>query len=441
MAVGALTTVDIGGSPAGQALLHLAKAAAPAAAPDLSRDRVVATLPAGKGNGQVGISPFTGGPQALTIAPDGRILVLDAMNRRLMTLSPTGTIQGAAPVGSDYPRDVLVTADDRQLVLNTDEVIELAPGGALLRRLPITKSIAGGVTGLVRGTAAEIVVEVEGANRVYLTEGGRPVAPSSQGAARYRRIGLTTPGRPEAFNAQYDGTDVPRRTAVMEVVGINGVIRRLPIPVTGGVGSAEILGVDAKGDHYLLLITDVLPDQGEVRVDRTVRRYSADGMPGAVARVPVVGRHMAPQRDVALGPDGQVYTLLVLSDRALVVRLGFVDRLPALPAPSSGLAAAVGHLTIPNAAAVPLLPEPHEPRVHTIVREDARNMAEQYYNKTWHCDQSNWTERYGTWRPIYPDLHQQRGVQSQLLRGAVLLGRLAEPGAVQYLGLEWGDMW
>jgi hypothetical protein len=62
--------------------------------PPVSPGKLLVTLPWGDGPGQVGLqSPGEGlrrGPEALAVAPDGPIAVLDSVNRRVLLLSATG---------------------------------------------------------------------------------------------------------------------------------------------------------------------------------------------------------------------------------------------------------------------------------------------------------------------------------------------------------------
>ena len=56
------------------------------------------TLPWGSGPGAVGLArPLDGlarGPEALAVAPDGRIAILDSVNRRVVTLDSSGAYPG-----------------------------------------------------------------------------------------------------------------------------------------------------------------------------------------------------------------------------------------------------------------------------------------------------------------------------------------------------------
>jgi hypothetical protein len=319
----------------------------------------------------------------LAITPDGAIHILDSVNRRVLRLNRTGSFQGQMTIASSYARDLLITDDGRTLALDTEAVHEHALDGALLRRIPIAKSVSGSLSGLARGMGDEVVAEVEASSRLLLTDGGQPIPPDAQGAAQYRREGQSAKGSTRTFIARSPG-NVAHRSEVVDVVGPSGVERRLSVQVATDLGSVQVLGVDATGTTYLL-ITELLGD----KVDCTIRRYTPDGTPGTVARVPIAGSYMAPARHTVLGPDGQVYSLVVLSDRAHVVRLGFVDRIPSLAASlRKVLTAALEPISAPSAAAA-------------VDRPRAMTTANQYYNKTWYCTYDNWDTCDDSWRPSF----------------------------------------
>jgi hypothetical protein len=97
--------------------------------PEPAAGRQLVTLPWGNGAGEVGLvqpaEGLTRGPEALAIAPDGRIAVLDSVNSRLVVLAADGSFAGALPLTLSQPRFLAVDngliyvldADtDRQLV-------------------------------------------------------------------------------------------------------------------------------------------------------------------------------------------------------------------------------------------------------------------------------------------------------------------------------------
>lgn len=391
---GALTTMDFRLGTMGVRPPQLAQAPGGV---DPSHHKVVATLPAGSGRGQVGIrNTPTAGPQALTIDSDGTLVVLDSLNRRVIYLDRSGSVRQHISVDTIFGRDLLLTRGGDMLILGVDEVVQAGPNGMTRRRLPIKKGLAGAVTGLARGTAGEIALVHEAADRVFVTERGQPVAPGSQGTGRYMPEGHTVEGSDVGFRASYSSRDPSRRSALIEGVTQGGSVQRFAVHVTHGVALVQVLGVDLHGNVYV--VTDELLPAEFVLVDRTVRRYHADGTLGQVARVPMVGRHQPVARDTVLGPDGEVYSLVVLEDRALVLRLDFVDRLPALASNSGARPAASLReaLSPERAEAAPLMAS----------RSYAIDLAYNYWNYQWYCGPGNYATctdpNYGSsTRPAY----------------------------------------
>ena len=89
----------------------------PAAEPRLSTGQMLVQLAWGAEAGQVGLqAPGQGlarGPEALAVAGDGRIAILDGVNRRLVLLDEGGAPTGSIPVSLASPR--FLTVDDEHL--------------------------------------------------------------------------------------------------------------------------------------------------------------------------------------------------------------------------------------------------------------------------------------------------------------------------------------
>jgi hypothetical protein len=89
--------------------------------------RQLVTLPWGNGAGQVGLAQptegLTRGPEAVAVAPDGRIVILDSVNSRLVLLSGAGSFTSAIPLSLSQPRFLAV--DDSQLYVLDDSAAQL----------------------------------------------------------------------------------------------------------------------------------------------------------------------------------------------------------------------------------------------------------------------------------------------------------------------------
>ena len=84
----------------------------------------LAILPWGSGPGAVGLAKslegLARGPEALAVAPDGRIAILDSVNRRVVTLDSSGTFLAALPLELSAPRFIAVDNDNIH-VLDADD--------------------------------------------------------------------------------------------------------------------------------------------------------------------------------------------------------------------------------------------------------------------------------------------------------------------------------
>lgn len=112
---------------------------------DLAIDQgsLLTMLPWGEGTGQVGRSdPQEGlarGPEALAVTRDGRIVILDSVNRRVVVLDKDGKWNSAFALGLVESR--FLAADERRIAVadvDVDRACELyAWSGALIKRMQI----------------------------------------------------------------------------------------------------------------------------------------------------------------------------------------------------------------------------------------------------------------------------------------------------------------
>lgn len=115
--------------------------------------RALVTLPWGDGAGEVGLvqpgEGLTRGPEALAVAPDGRIAVLDSVNSRLVLLAGDGSFAANVPLRLSQPR-FLAVDNDLLYVLDADadrKLVCLDWRGAELRSAQIP-ALGDAVTGL-----------------------------------------------------------------------------------------------------------------------------------------------------------------------------------------------------------------------------------------------------------------------------------------------------
>jgi hypothetical protein len=152
--------------------------------PPVSAGTLLVTLPWGDGPGQVGLQrPGEGlsrGPEALAVASDGVVALLDSVNHRIMLISPAGEPLLTIPVDAPEPR-FLAMNSERVYTLDCDSarrVLGWDRSGALVLDRPVALPADQPVTALLVRDG-EVFVET-GHERVYPLTGlvprNRPAA-------------------------------------------------------------------------------------------------------------------------------------------------------------------------------------------------------------------------------------------------------------------------
>jgi hypothetical protein len=129
-----------------------------------SSGTLLVTLPWGDGEGAVGlVRPLDGltrGPEALAVSPDGRIAILDSVNRRVIFLGADGSWLGTAAIPLAEPRFLAVTGD-RLYVLDCDadrQLLTLGWDGLIYESLalPDLPDVVTGLFATVEGPCVEV---------------------------------------------------------------------------------------------------------------------------------------------------------------------------------------------------------------------------------------------------------------------------------------------
>jgi len=99
----------------------------------------------------------------------------------------------------------------------------------------------------------------------------------------------------------------------------------LETSLTMGLGGLSLLKVLPDGSFFVVR-SDVVNFQ-VIQVDDTVHYFQPKDCSLGVARVPVDERYYYVMRNLAVGPDGNVYCLLPKPDSLKILRLNFTPRL------------------------------------------------------------------------------------------------------------------
>ena len=248
------------------------------------------------------------GPNALAVLSDMSVVVADLIGNRLLRYDPTGKLLGIINL---YAREIvniwdLVAFKDELILLEISldipperyRVNRLTSDGKLLTSYDIPKGyhLQDGLTGISVDCEGQILLEIKGGQAFY-----RLVDPKGNLNAR-------------------NGYLCNGKTYRVESTQLVAGDVKLETQLTTGLGGLKLLGVLADGSVYVVR-EDVVAQQPVITVDQTVHYVSADGLQLGVARVPIAEAYYYVMRNLAVGPDGYVYSLLPRPDAVYVVRL------------------------------------------------------------------------------------------------------------------------
>jgi hypothetical protein len=219
--------------------------------------QVLVTLQWGDKDGQVGLARtkegLTRGPEAIAIAPDGRIAVLDSVNRRLVLLDQQGRQLGIIAVNLSQPR-FLAVDDELLYVLDADSQKRLATydWSEGLVDTQATPAFAEVVTGLF-ATSQGPCIEIAHRDSLLLAgSGGMPALASGKSTAGVSPRQLS--GRPvdRDLRRLASATYRPKEGARLHTA----TVETTTLQVDGGADSQPLLAGGAPIEHLVSLDGD-----------------------------------------------------------------------------------------------------------------------------------------------------------------------------------------
>ncbi|HNW91971.1 MAG TPA: fibronectin type III domain-containing protein, partial [bacterium] len=357
--------------------------AVPAAAVSVS---MVATLPWGAGDGCAGYQTGADvvlGPAAMTVAPDGSLLLLDRVNRAVKRIDPmTGTVTVAVRLADSYFLDLACDHDGNYYLLHLDRgVLRYAPDGTLTGEQLLAPALRAAAGLAVSGTTVWATTPAGWRFPVYRDGMALPPAAQVAGAAEGLAAADGT-----ARSTVVDG----RARGLLRTHGVNGAVTaEVAVPFPDNLLTLVLLRVSDDGGACVSV------EQADAAAANGVRRrlvwYTAAGSERASIDVPPV-YFAASEREFCVQPDGTVYHLLLAPGGATVLRLN-----PAVGSRAADGRAADGYpetLTVPYHFNGHLLPEPAAPAAErsivrpttsasSVTRSEALVIAEAYRDFAW----------------------------------------------------------
>ncbi len=209
------------------------------------------------------------GPEALAIAPDGRIAVLDSVNSRLVLLEADGSFTGAIPLTLSEPR-FLAVDDQAVYVLDADgdrRIVCLDWQGAMLRtaQVPPLEDV---VTGLLL-TADGPCIEVAHQD-VFVVDFNQGANPASSSGKAIKAGLRATAGRPvdRDLGKAVKITFKPKEGMKVKLFKVDkkslkGEQTRTVAPTFAGRAIECLVSVDGDGQGGLIVGARLLRSKGD----------------------------------------------------------------------------------------------------------------------------------------------------------------------------------
>lgn len=289
-------------------------AAATTAPAIVAQGEDVLTIPAGSGQGQVGISA-TDGPPTFRIAADGSIRVMDTLNKRLLFFagSSPGQFKLAQTLDLSFlkrPSDFVVTGKGDLYVLDAEAwaISHLSIQGAELNNIALNPATKGKFT-TISLTADGRIFGLDRNTGYLLIDAAGPIPIEDQP------------------NSLVEGSATVRSNAIFSIVGDNSNQQRKSLLINyGGVAPATIplgetddevtfLDINQGMEPYTLVTRGTIAE---------VQRFSVDGQILGTLTLDRGGCRAIP-RGVYVDRPGDIYTMCVGEQGVSIKRYVMTD--------------------------------------------------------------------------------------------------------------------
>lgn len=259
------------------------------------------------------------GPAALAVAPDGTFWIADTVGNRLRAYGARGepkAILDLAPLGIVGIGDLEAGSAGLwvlDIAAPVPALLHLTPEGKLLQRKALPKGLRleDGLSGIALGDSGEVWIECWGGARLVqlLDSRGQLDVRELPGYVRHGRI----------YSAQ--PADLGRGEGSHGRVTVDG--QATEVTVLHTLAGLRFLGARNTGDFFLLV--EEMVSTPTIRIEQTVRHYSAEGVLLGTALLPGEEPYTYVAQGIVMGPDGSVYALLTRRDGLEVWRLAFFE--------------------------------------------------------------------------------------------------------------------
>ncbi len=269
----------------------------------------IVTLPVGAGSGQVGYvlnveGGANRGPQALSVAPDGRIYVLDSVQQRVHQIYNGQVERTISLPFTLYPLDILAMPQSMYILDSDHRILNVDYGGTLLRAYALPPGLLADQVYRLYNPPGSNRVVLWAANYRQFDLANLPSSVDLQAGVGIKDFSLSGIAAPngQRWRGQLGGVTASNLSTTDNRTSVD-------IEAKGIFGTARLIGFDQAAQPYML-VEDLYDAKGTLGVEETVRRYSSNGQMTGVVRLSGEEFVLPPTRYVVINADGSLYVLV-----------------------------------------------------------------------------------------------------------------------------------
>ena len=261
-------------------------------------------------------------PQAMAMADDGSILIIDGGNDRVLKYDAKGAFKSVVvKSGAKHWRDLICAGDGGFAAFDANKgaIVTVSNKGKVKKTLVLPPKLRkfSGFHKCKKGLAFMVL------GRNYRIENVKKLKSGAIGKKHIKSM----PNRPAPEEGKYISTKkvIEEGKSLGLVQVFTDAVSKKPAleykiksPVEGAsLGAVTYIGGDKKGNAYFKV--EMLEKGKTIKVTRFVAKYTSDGKEVCKIKIPgdCVG---APARDMIISPDGMIYALLPYADRVEVLK-------------------------------------------------------------------------------------------------------------------------
>ncbi|MFL5802231.1 MAG: pre-peptidase C-terminal domain-containing protein [Roseiflexaceae bacterium] len=388
----------------------------------------IVTLPVGSGDGQIGYQlqvegGIDRGPQALSVAPDGTIYLLDSVQQRVHVIAKRIVRETIALPFTTYPKDILATADGLYILDDDNRVLRVSLAGKPVQEYKLPPGLASHqVYRMVSGPKGKVSLWTANYH-VFDLEQLPATVDLEAGAKKKDRHGR---GIQSPSGDQWIGEAGDLFSG--QLVTSDGK-KTVAIHTRGQFGSMRLLGFDRSTSQLYTSVEDLYDKAGRLGVELSMQRYHSNGQLTGAARIPVETFVISPYRPVEVTDNGALYVMVPAKDGTTIYRveLGQTYRsvipdrsIQPIALPEASNQTSSGQPKIATAAISPAA-------TSSLTRRQVRTQGYAMADTTW------------TWHTTYDTFHDGRARPADAVKPAQLRG-IADGTNTVGIPYTWGGL-